>query len=60
MALNGAEGEDNFCHKSAVMQTVCSPPPVVESEARPATLCPLRDPARQDVLAGAGGLSIGL
>lgn len=60
MALNGAEREDNFCHKSAVMQTVCTLPPVVESQACPAMLCPLRDPAHQDVLAAAGGLSIGL
>lgn len=29
MALNGAEREDNFCHKSAVMQTVCELPVAV-------------------------------
>lgn len=26
MALNGAEREDNFCHKSAVMYSICELP----------------------------------
>lgn len=26
MALNGAEREDNFCHKSAVMYLICEVP----------------------------------
>lgn len=26
MALNGAEREDNFCHKSAVMYSICKLP----------------------------------
>ena len=26
MALNGAEREDNFCHKSAVMYSICEVP----------------------------------
>ena len=56
MALNGAEREDNFCHKSAVTQTVCKLPPGVESQAcQAARLCPLNHSVRQVVLAAAGG-----
>lgn len=56
MALNGAEREDNFCHKSAVMWTVCKLPPLVEPQAcQAAVLCPLGDAAHRAVLAAAAG-----
>lgn len=58
MALNGAEREDNFCHKSAVMQTVCELLPVEETKAcLVGPYCPLDCAAHHVLLAVASGLS---
>lgn len=49
MALNGAEREDNFCHKSAVARMVCKLPRAHQA----AMLCPLGCPVHQALLAAA-------
>lgn len=58
MALNGTEREDNFCHKSAVMQTVCELLPVEEIKAcLVSPRCPLDCVAHHVLLVVASGLS---